>query len=77
MSDSTSRQPVVVGCFVTVGLAVLAGGILAIGNINDTFTKKLTIKAHRASSAAKDKVEKAGGSIEILPDTIATAATAA
>ncbi len=40
-------------------------------------TKKLTIKAHRASSTAKDKVEKAGGSIEILPDTIAPAATAA
>jgi large subunit ribosomal protein L15 len=33
-------------------------------------TKKLTIKAHRASSTAKDKVEKAGGTIEILPDTI-------
>lgn len=29
-------------------------------------TKKLTIKAHRASASAKDKVEKAGGSIEIL-----------
>lgn len=29
-------------------------------------TKKLTIKAHRASATAKDKVEKAGGSIEIL-----------
>jgi len=29
-------------------------------------TKKLTIKAHRASATAKDKVEKAGGTIEIL-----------
>jgi large subunit ribosomal protein L15 len=29
-------------------------------------TKKLTIKAHRASATAKEKVEKAGGSIEIL-----------
>ncbi len=37
-------------------------------------TKKLTIKAHRASSTAKVKVEKAGGTIEILPDTIAAAA---
>jgi large subunit ribosomal protein L15 len=35
-------------------------------------TKKLTIKAHRASATAKDKVEKAGGSIEI----VATAAPA-
>lgn len=34
-------------------------------------TKKLTIKAHRASAIAKEKVEKAGGSIEILPTTIA------
>ena len=40
--------------------------ILAEGEL----TKKLTIKAHRASAAAKDKVEKAGGTIEILPDTI-------
>lgn len=40
-------------------------------------TKKLTITAHRASSMAKDKVEKAGGTIEILPDTIAAAAPAA
>jgi len=29
-------------------------------------TKKLTIKAHRASATAKVKVEKAGGTIEIL-----------
>jgi len=31
-------------------------------------TKKLTITAHRASATAKDKVEKAGGSITILAD---------
>jgi large subunit ribosomal protein L15 len=37
-------------------------------------TKKLTITAHRASSMAKEKVEKAGGTIEILPDTIAATA---
>jgi large subunit ribosomal protein L15 len=30
-------------------------------------TKKLTIKAHRASATAKDKIEKAGGTLEILP----------
>lgn len=35
-------------------------------------TKKLSIKAHGASAAAKEKVEKAGGSIEI----VATAAPA-
>jgi large subunit ribosomal protein L15 len=35
-------------------------------------TKKLSIKAHGASAVAKEKVEKAGGSIEI----VATAAPA-
>ena len=30
-------------------------------------TKKFSIKAHGASATAKEKVEKAGGSIEILP----------
>ena len=29
-------------------------------------SKKLTIKAHAASASAKDKVEKAGGTIEII-----------
>jgi large subunit ribosomal protein L15 len=29
-------------------------------------TKKLTIKAHRASATAKEKVEQAGGSIELV-----------
>ena len=37
-------------------------------------TKKLTIKAHRASATAKEKVEKAGGSIEILSTTTPSAA---
>jgi large subunit ribosomal protein L15 len=39
-------------------------------------TKKLTIKAHRASETAKSKIQAAGGSIEII-DTRAAAATAA
>jgi large subunit ribosomal protein L15 len=39
-------------------------------------TKKLTIKAHRASTTAKEKIEKAGGSLEIVA-TAAPAATAA
>jgi len=32
-------------------------------------SKKLTIKAHAASASAKDKVEKAGGTIEIIETT--------
>ena len=39
-------------------------------------TKKLTIKAHRASETAKSKIQAAGGSIEII-DTRAAAPTAA
>jgi large subunit ribosomal protein L15 len=29
-------------------------------------TKKLTVKAHRASQTAKDKIEKVGGTIEVI-----------
>lgn len=37
-------------------------------------TKKFTIKAHRASATAKEKIEKAGGSIEILSNDAPAAA---
>jgi len=30
-------------------------------------TKKLSISAHRFSAAAKDKIEKAGGAVTVLP----------
>jgi large subunit ribosomal protein L15 len=42
-------------------------------------TKKLAIKAHGASAMAKEKIEKAGGTIEIVPSrrNPAAAATAA
>ncbi|MFT3691563.1 MAG: 50S ribosomal protein L15 [Kofleriaceae bacterium] len=39
-----------------------------------TITKKLSVKAHGVSAAAKEKIEKAGGSVEIIPSTIAPAA---
>lgn len=39
-----------------------------------TITKKLSIKAHGVSAAAKDKIEKAGGTVEIIPSTIAPTA---
>jgi large subunit ribosomal protein L15 len=29
--------------------------------------KALTVKAHRVSETAREKIEKAGGSIELLP----------
>jgi large subunit ribosomal protein L15 len=34
-----------------------------------TITKKLTIKVHAASATAKEKIEKAGGKLEILETT--------
>lgn len=37
-------------------------------------TKKLTIKAHRASETAKSKIEAAGGSLEIIATRVTPAA---
>ncbi len=37
-------------------------------------TKKLTIKAHRASETAKSKIEAAGGSLEIIATKVPSAA---
>ncbi len=45
MSESPRRVAVVVGMFVTVGVILLSGGILAIGNLNETFTRKITVTA--------------------------------
>ena len=33
---------------------------------NGELTKKLTVQAHRFSKSAQEKIEKAGGSVEIL-----------
>jgi len=39
-------------------------------------TKKLTIKAYRASATAKEKIEKAGGTVEVVDsEAAATGAT--
>ena len=43
MSPSPNRQAVFVGLFVSLAVAVLVGVILTIGDLNDTFTKKLTV----------------------------------
>jgi phospholipid/cholesterol/gamma-HCH transport system substrate-binding protein len=45
VTPTRNRQAVIVGLFVAVAVAILAGGILTIGNINDTFTKKILITA--------------------------------
>jgi large subunit ribosomal protein L15 len=57
----------------TVDIGVLRG-IGLVPKLVDTIkilgdgelTKKLTVKAHRASSAAKEKIAAAGGTIEIV-----------
>ncbi len=41
----------------TSGLKILGDG---------TLTKKLTVKAHKFSASAKEKIEKAGGTIEVI-----------
>ncbi len=45
MTASSNRTAVIVGLFVAIGIAIFAGGILAIGNLNDTFTKKVTVSS--------------------------------
>jgi len=45
MNATPNRQAVIVGLFVAVGVAILAGGILTIGDLNDTFTSKVSVSA--------------------------------
>ncbi len=43
MSETNNRRAAGVGIFIAVGLLFLLGGILAIGNLHSTFSKKLSI----------------------------------
>lgn len=43
MTTSPNRTAVIVGLFVTASITILAGGILAVGNLNDTFATKITV----------------------------------
>lgn len=45
MKDSPNKRGVMVGIFVLAGLIFLAIGILAIGNLNETFKKKMEVVA--------------------------------
>jgi phospholipid/cholesterol/gamma-HCH transport system substrate-binding protein len=45
MEKSKNRRAVIVGIFVLVGLLFLAAGILTIGNLRNTFSKKLHVSA--------------------------------
>ncbi len=45
MSPSPARRSVLVGLFVSVGAMLLIAGVLTIGDLNDTFTRKITVQA--------------------------------
>ncbi len=45
MSDQSKRRTVLVGLLVSGAMAILAGGILLIGRINDSFSRKITATA--------------------------------
>jgi phospholipid/cholesterol/gamma-HCH transport system substrate-binding protein len=45
MRDYSNKRAVIVGLFVVIGLIILASGVLMVGNLNDTFKRKLTIVA--------------------------------
>ena len=43
MNESSNKRPIIVGIFVLVGILFLIGGILTIGNLHETFARKLRI----------------------------------
>lgn len=45
MNQSPKRQQVIVGLFVAVAITILAGGILTVGDLNDSFARKITVTA--------------------------------
>ena len=45
MNESSNKRIIVVGLFIFLGLLFLLAGILTIGNLRDTFTKKMKLTA--------------------------------
>ncbi len=45
MRESPNRRAVIVGLFVFIGLIFLVSGILMVGNLRETFTKKISVIA--------------------------------
>lgn len=43
MSERTNKRGVIVGIFIITGLLFLLGGVLTIGNLHSTFTRKMTV----------------------------------
>ena len=45
MNPNNRRRSVILGLFVTAATAILAAGVLTIGNLNDAFTDSVTVTA--------------------------------
>lgn len=45
MKDSPNKRAVIVGMFVLIGVLILLAGILTVGNLHTTFTKKMKVTA--------------------------------
>lgn len=45
MTPSPNRQAVIMGLFVATATAILAGAVLMVGDLNDTFTRKIAVHA--------------------------------
>ncbi|HOZ86174.1 MAG TPA: MlaD family protein [Bacteroidia bacterium] len=45
MNESPNRRAIIVGVFVLLGIVFLIGGILTIGNLHKTFSKKMNLTA--------------------------------
>lgn len=43
MNESPNRRAIIVGVFIALGLAMLIAGIMVIGNVHDTFKRKIKI----------------------------------
>lgn len=45
MNESTNKKPVIVGVFIFIGLMFLLAGILIVGNLRETFNRKMELVA--------------------------------
>jgi len=43
MRESSNKRAVIVGLFISIGLAILLAGVLMVGNLHETFSTKVTV----------------------------------